>query len=117
MNSFIPKQPKHQRERIEAKLDTRLVQRLDEDLWDWKSAKPNIVCDETGRSRGDRRREVNGIRRPQIVLGSKLSRFFCDGFGNRERTDMVRLKQNSPIVLRKPMVPLAEWMHKNFRKS
>ena len=30
MKSFIPKQPKHTRERVEAKLDTRLVQRLEE---------------------------------------------------------------------------------------
>jgi bacterioferritin (cytochrome b1) len=30
MKSFIPKQPKHTRERIEAKLDTRLVQRLEQ---------------------------------------------------------------------------------------
>ena len=29
MKPFIPKQPKHQRERIEAKLDTRLVQKLE----------------------------------------------------------------------------------------
>jgi len=30
MKSYIPKQPKHTRERIEAKLDTRLVQRLEQ---------------------------------------------------------------------------------------
>lgn len=29
MNSYIPKQPKHQRERVEAKLDARLVRRLE----------------------------------------------------------------------------------------
>jgi len=30
MNSYIPKQPKHIRERIEAKLDERLVRRLEQ---------------------------------------------------------------------------------------
>ncbi len=29
MNSFIPKQPRHERERVEAKLDARLVRRLE----------------------------------------------------------------------------------------
>ena len=30
MKSFIPKQPKHTRERIEAKLDSRIVARLEQ---------------------------------------------------------------------------------------
>jgi bacterioferritin (cytochrome b1) len=30
MKSFIPKQPKHTRERVEAKIDSRLAQRLEQ---------------------------------------------------------------------------------------